>query len=289
MNTTIPSEAEAFLKKVHEEMLPKFLSSVLPLYAEKDNRRGLEGTGTLFRIADTSFVITAAHVVEIETKGRCPLYIAGSGNNAIPVRLQTRRSLIRPQSLDVAILELDDKTVEGLPPECGFLHLFDMESGDNLPPTEWYYVHGYPSCWAGTGPMREKHLTYASVLYVGPTNNLADYDPDNHVLVEWYTTKNFRFDGGTGEFPNAFGGISGSSVWRTHATPGNLSTWSPDMAKVVGVQTGKYRPRKYMRNGVEVEAFPIQAARWRVILETLWEEYPDLKAAQRIRVPRRSH
>lgn len=289
MNKISDSEAEAFLKKVHEKMLPRFLSSVLPLYADQNGCSVQCGTGTLFRIANTSFVITAAHVAEIEAKDKCPLYIAGSDNNAIPVRLQTKHSLVRPQGLDVAILKLDDKTVEGLLPGCRFLHLFDVETGDNLPPTDWYYTHGYPSCWAGTGPKREEHLTCASVLYVGPTDNLGGYDPTNHLLIEWYTSGNRRFDGRPGEFPSDFGGISGSSVWRTHATRNNRRTWSPEMAKVVAVQTGKYPQRTYVRNGIESEVIPIQAVRWRALLKTLWEEYPELRAAQRIRVPRRSH
>src|SRR5437867_3693146 len=60
--TTGSAEAQAFIRRMDEEMRPLLAASVLPIYAERDGVPVACGTGTLFRIADVSFLVTASHV-----------------------------------------------------------------------------------------------------------------------------------------------------------------------------------------------------------------------------------
>lgn len=285
MAITIPPEHFEFLKSVHERLMPVFSANVVPVFGAMAEKVAPYGTCSLLRIADKAFAVTAAHVFDDVRRG-CNLFVPSSERPGAWVCLEGQLVKVRDDEVDVAVLALSPKSAAGLR-SWRFLRLHEIEFIDGSLPHDWYYVFGYPKCWQMSVSSREQFLAYGSVLYAGPTGLFSDYDEKNHILVEVYTQDNARFDGQPGELPESFAGISGSPMWRSHATPDTMGNWSPEMAKVVAVQTGVYgneRAISYRRKGemAEMKVKIVKGVRWSSVIDALWQGFPELRPAIRL-------
>ncbi len=271
-------ELYALLARVHEAMLPRLMESALPVRAERGGNLVQCGTGILFRVADKSFLVTARHVAEIELREGFSLFMARNADDPSPIRI-AGRFVCGLGAEDVAVVELNDAVVKSLGSRR-FLGFHDVEAVAYLAPEGWYYVFGYPSCWAEPKQIQERYLVYASVLYRGPTDSWDDFDTNNHIVFEMYGKEcNRRFDGEAAEHPQSLAGISGSGIWCTHITPNDAGSWCVDRARIVGIQTGVYKPIRYVRRGIDQEVTPIKGIRWRVVQSLLRNQYPELEPA----------
>lgn len=76
MSNLDPEETRAFIERMGETLLPLFTKCVIPIFGEQNGAAIQCGTGTLFRVADVSFLVTASHVADIKTKHGIRLYIS---------------------------------------------------------------------------------------------------------------------------------------------------------------------------------------------------------------------
>ncbi|HUT93323.1 MAG TPA: hypothetical protein VMY37_27920 [Thermoguttaceae bacterium] len=291
MGTLDPNDLPAlqFAHRVGEELRPILERSTVPIIGVRkdaldesrpvtvvsgDRLMTQRGTGTVFRIADHSLLVTAYHVFKaLERQNERPHTHYDDPDAVLPLFGPVH---VVDQPFDIAAMDLDRSVVDGLLPQR-FLGLESIDFRPNLH-AGWYFLHGFPTASTRTSldflSMHQMDFTYRTGLYAGSTSGFRDYDSTQHVLLAMDGESRYSDDGSPAELPPKsdaelgpkLGGISGSSIWMGFADEHYMDDWTPDMAKVVGVQT-----KLYIRRRV------VQGTRWRVVAAALWQGCPDLR------------
>lgn len=240
------------------------------------------GTGTMLAVADSRFVITAAHVLLAANDQDLTVAISAGG---LFTAVTARDWIITAASggddqHDIAVYRLDDREVSRLE-SVEFVRIGDVCFDRDL--SESYFVAcGYPAMWSTTSHsdtdvMKAKLLQYGTYLYTGSLCALVGYDPERHILLNGapedvldHNGDPVRFrtrSGHPASMPGDLSGISGCSVWRIGNLSIPISEWTVDSAKIVGVQTGVFK-----------SARAIKATRWNSVTTLLYAAFPDLRA-----------
>ena len=279
-----------FANQMGEQLFPIFSDSTVPILGVNDaaiDDRGevilvtdnrivsQRGTGTLFRVEDAHFLVTAAHVFQtIESFQESPS--VRFDNPAAPMPLEGHLHMT-DELLDLAVLGLDAAVVAGLSSRR-FLSLSDVEFRKDLG-EGWYFIHGYPFVTSYTSKdlltTLQTDFTYRTGVYGGSTAGFRNYDPRRHLLLASGGECRFADDVSPAEMPPSLGGISGCSMWLGFSERHYMDEWTPNMAKVVGVQTKVYLERKV-----------IQGTRWAGVAAVIWMNYPRLHKALESHVPK---
>lgn len=281
--------ALAFAARIGDQLLPTFRGCSLAIVGvgktairqhgslcivEGDRIVTQMGTGTLFRVADEHFLVTAWHVFEgIERRGEDPLVWSGDPPVLTPL-IGTLYST--GKAVDIAIFHLDPALVAGLVGKR-FLRLSDVEFRRDLG-NGWYFLHGYPFC--DSHPSKDLlttlqgEFTYGAGLYAGKTTGFGSYRPEFHILLAYDGESRHADDGSPAELPRSLGGISGSSVWLGFSERHVMDDWTPMLAKVVGVQTMVYSDKKVA-----------QATRWAGVAVVIWKNFLPLRDQLRPHLP----
>lgn len=223
------------------------------------------GTGTLFRIGGLEFLVTAAHVFsKCEEDGLIPCI--GTGDPAFPTPL---KGMLYPNELaDVAVHRIDKSVSAGISNERWFgLSDVDLRAdvGDG-----WFFVSGFP---VANG---HAHFSFSSLntfqwswkyrtsLYQGPTNVLEHYNAEAHILLDNSGEPRHVHDSSPAVRPSTLRGISGSSIWLGFSEQHVMDDWSPDMAKIVAVETCVYENA-------------IRGTRWIAVAKVLWDNFVETR------------
>ena len=248
------------------------------------------GTGTLFRVADHFFLVTAGHVVKHACEHGKTLGIGGSDDGRF-IAL-TGDTLVSSEGqygtsadpLDIGLHRLGPEAVARLS-EKRFL-LFDDIEFDSQSPTAVYTLFGFPGVWssASSSPdekVQYKALQYTTYRYDGDTSTLQEFQDRFHLLLDgqFHQVTNedaspaqFRdSDGELVPFPRGLPGISGCSVWRIGDLNTPLDDWQVDKSRIVAVQTGVYHAKR-----------AIKATRWVAVSTIIHEAFPELRPAMEL-------
>jgi hypothetical protein len=195
------------------------------------------GTGTLIRVANRLFIVTAAHV--IEGLDLSLLAVPSAPQDGLPLGISGM--LLRPppalrDEVDVAVMEVSQgdrsRQLEG---SWGALTLEDMERNPN--PNGVFALCGYPS-----EKLRPDGKTLRCVLIAAFTERIPPpanaSGPINDGLDLFFKAEPFGVDTDGDEVvtPN-LRGCSGAAIWQYTETTGT-TLWTPKRAlKVVGVQS----------------------------------------------------
>lgn len=261
-----PEERQTFLTRVRRELEPTLAGCTVPITAEKDGRVVQCGTGTLFRVADVSFLITASHVEEDATRGGYRLGIADALARPPIVPLY---GLARGhRELDVVVWELPPKIVAQLP-NRKFLTVHHADRANRRPGKGIYLLCGFPECWSVTDYEYQKlsltPFTQLTGAYEGDIQNLEGYEPRFHILLATPKDDARYLDGPDTGVPDRVHGMSGCSIWQVYYEGLSSRHWTQDDAVVVGVQTGVYR-----------KGAVTKGTRWWVIDQIIRQGYPQL-------------
>jgi hypothetical protein len=238
------------------------------------------GTGTLLAVADTHFVISAAHVFLRILKGERPIFGFGIlptndkfGN--LPAALLEGQAVSFPDPVDVSVLRLDSPSVARLAGRR-FLRLNDICLRPMSP--GWAFVSGFPcervqDVGEDTTSFTPLHLG-APITGLAPPD-LPGFDPELHFVLNNNPADMNTTDGSPVSLPSSFGGISGSSVWQTWWPDDDESSrWRTRRVKIVGVQTGVYPLAKL-----------IKASNWEGVLLAIYRSDPELFRSIRMHFP----
>ena len=180
---------------------------------------------------------------------------------------------------DLAVLRFDVDTVPCLANKS-FLRLHDIsterETGNDI-----YCVLGFPSELATSANFRGATLSltpleYFATQYDEYVGNLPNFDPNTHILID--ATRNLmrdvegvkRLDG----FPKELNGISGASIWKTNALNVPIEHWTPQLARIIAVQTRVYRKDHSI----------IKGTRWTAVEKMLYSAIPEIRPALGLKV-----
>lgn len=180
--------ARRFLQHVLGVARAEIMSVTLPILGEQGVTK-LAGTGFLFRVADESFLVTAAHVLEIQLQHDIPLYVPTSQHQAIALAGE----IVRPnasESLDVAVVRLPVAQAAALE-KVGYRFLRGDVVSDANPrvlPDGGYALLGYPDELSesdGGGVFGVASLYYGCTPFRGDWNDLPkmNWNPDVHIAL----------------------------------------------------------------------------------------------------------
>jgi hypothetical protein len=242
------------------------------------------GTGTLFRIADRSFVVTAAHVTSAASEQNQTPGISGGRGNFVAL---TERAIcsndiragFTQDSFDVGVVPLTNEQASRLE-DCTFLR-FDDVSFSPLNKNSFVAIFGFPYIWTTRttekqSVMKSKALQFITYLYTGPTSELNNYSERFHLLLNGYSEDVCDEKGTPARlqpalFPSDLAGISGCSVWSIGDSNKPLAEWTAEQAKLIAVQTGLYRSKQI-----------IKATRWIAVSTLIHEAFPELRGAMNL-------
>ncbi len=252
------------------EVLKRHNLAVFSYAPEHDHHRP-QGTGTLLRIADKIFLVTASHVVAA-VQGADHLVV---GNPVTGRLFPLAGELVRTDEAgaDVAIFAIDDAHVPRVR-ELPALSLSQTWLEPALP-EGWFLLSGFPREWHKRDPAKRTLLVnpYQIVVrpYAGDTAGLKGFDSDFHLLVTY--GKNAQGNDPNGvAFPESVEGMSGACIWRFADAAPNAATWDAEKEmRVVGVQTSEYPG--------ELDRRIVRGTKWRTVVEFLAAAYPDLRPA----------
>ena len=254
--------------ELHRTFAPKMASCVTPIAASLAGRTHQLGTGTFFRAADFSFMVTAAHVLREGKRHDALLRLLdGESTNGLvryrDVVLPKWRAYVGGDPVDVAIVPLTDKVVASLG-NRSFLRLDDVAVRPTHPGGCW--VMGYPDEMVAYTEC-DKKLTYRPFLLaaplVEPKSSLENFDEKYHFVLDARRDELWWPDGTPAEMPDKLGGISGCPVWQVAWPDGR---WQLEHVRIVGVQTAYYRKSSL-----------VKATQWGAVAAILREYRPELR------------
>jgi hypothetical protein len=285
------NEAKELTQKGLNEMLEARIPSVawhatVAIVIEVNKTLRQFGTGTLLKIADVIFVVTAAHVVRQAKSSDGSLCLASENGVFVPASGEWFCSSegqhgSHGDPFDVAALEISEETATRLGVTT-FLRLHDIGFEDDFG-SGVYCLYGFPVLWANASTnsspvMRATPFQYVSYAFEGNATGLCGYQEKFHLLLSadpsgmtniegdprpFRTKENFP-----ARFPGDLCGISGCSVWRIGDRRVPLGQWNELPPKVVAVETSVYHNNKV-----------IKATKWMAVTTLLAKAFPDLKAA----------
>lgn len=254
--------------ELHRALAPKLASCVTPIAASVAGKTYQFGTGTFFRAADFSFLVTAAHVLQEVKRHDALLRLldgpsTGSPTSVMDVPVPKWKAYVGDDGADVAIIPLSDKVVAGLP-NRRFLRLDEVALRAEFPGGCW--VMGFP---AETVTYSESgsRLTYSPFLLAAPLveakSTLENFSHAYHFVLNARRDELWWPEGTPADMPDQLGGISGCSVWQVGWPDGR---WQPDHVRIVGVQTAYYRRPSL-----------IKATYWGAVASLLITHQPELQ------------
>src|SRR5437762_1682321 len=217
-------------------------SSTVPLLYNANEVNHSWAGGTLFRIADRHFIVTARHIFD-DIKPENLAYPEHRDQGGL--RTIGRARIVKPDTakIDVAVIELYDRaTIEKLSTGWNFLTL------DNVaPPTSMdglFALMGYPSSMSY---QRGEYVAANGLIFY--TNQMQapvdapQLNPEIDLFFEY--AKTALLEGNQAIDAPPLKGASGCAIWECVASGGGF--WLPDKTvKVEGVQSA-YLRGTYMR------------------------------------------
>jgi hypothetical protein len=244
------------------------------------------GSGTLFRVGDDSFVVTASHIIKKASAHVKTLGITSAANSIVAVPGTWMCSSEAQYGsthdpFDVAVHKLSKDAIDKLGSKS-YLTFDDIEFQAQSA-TAVYTLFGFPGIWSDstktdTDRLQVKPLQFTTYAYDRDTGVFKDYQERFHILLDAQLAQSIADDGSPAKFtdlegsdapfPDALGGISGCSVWRIGDLHVPIDKWSQDASRLVAVLTGGYDPKE-----------AIIATKWVAVSTLLYEGYPEVRKA----------
>jgi len=241
---------------------------------------GQHGTGTLLRIADDAFIVTAAHVVSL-VKDNNLVLCTGVGNSFV----QVYGNWCTPSDdvFDIAVLRLSKDLADKLE-NVPCIRLQDIDFSPDISKGV-FCILGYPGKLASISTQHQpvlniKPFQYITTAFTGKPPFLERYNEKYHLLFmaeeggtdyEGNIVNLSDRDGIPLEIPKDLKGISGCSIWKLGNQDEPVTTWRQNKVKIVAVQNAVYSDSKL-----------IKATRWSAVSTLIYEAYPDIRPAMKL-------
>lgn len=243
------------------------------------------GTGILFQIADSCFVVTAAHVLTAPHLYDKTIGITGGDGCLISAHgnwiASTPKQPDSADPFDIAVFRLPDTAIQRLSGKR-FFRASEIDFSEQSK-TAVFAVFGFPGRWALPirGPEEElelKAFEYIACASNRPPADLIGYDPRYHLLIDAQFSNLTDQSGSETAFTDRAGdevpftkslhGVSGSSVWLVGDLGVPKNHWDRIVPKVVAVETAVYK-----------EAGVIRATRFVAVTTLIHDAFPDLRSS----------
>lgn len=234
--------------EIESKIVQQFVLSVtIPILYEIENSAALLASGTLFKIAERSFVITARHIFDQVSDFKLLAFPENPHKGSLHTFGDIKVYKPEEEHIDVAVIELHDPaTVARLNAGWQFLTLENVAAPSITPDDAGVFVSGYPVSLTS-----ESNGWTHGQFVTAFTQRLPDIPPqaEKPVIEDLdlffdYGHHAQSLDGETVLTPE-LPGVSGASIWEF--TQPTFTIWSPDQnVRVVGIQSA-YRHSNYIR------------------------------------------
>jgi hypothetical protein len=266
---SLPNERIQFYRRIIEAASQFVRKYTTPIICHNRTHENQHGMGFFLQIAESKFLVTAAHVINQATDAGYDLSLFDAFEYNTPCRAVplSGQPIQIPDVVDVAVLEVSVETLSRLPNRqfvpLSYLLVKSVRPGQ-------FSLMGYPinqTEGLPDGQSRYLHpFAYGTDLYVGDVTQLENYDPKVHILFHREIHEILDLEGNVWRMPTNLGGISGCPVLQLHQRGARTDNWSAQKIDVVGIQTGVYSKA-------------IKASRCWAICKILWDTYPRLRGA----------
>jgi len=281
------SEVLAQVAKRIDECVPSVVAaSTVAVICFQGQSVAQIGSGTLLAIADARFLVTAAHVaMAVKKMEGTPGIAAIKANSLTSITGQwilsaSDNGTAEGDRYDIALYRLDEREQNRLI-GCEFVRLSDIRFTSDLS-NGYFVLCGFPNHWSVSSDSPAatlilKPIQYGAWSYSGSVKGLEGYDATHHMLLEAkpetmvdHKGQNASMRTRAGywvDMPGGLRGISGCSVWMIGDITASPRTWTPQSARIVGVETGVF----------EGATPTIKATKWKAVLSLLYAAFPDLR------------
>lgn len=251
--------------------------ATIPILAAKDDRIVPVGTGVLLKIGTKHFVLTAAHVLDLNIehhflfalapvkKGDLPIPLAGEvvlWRSDFPEGVDPKASDARDDDkFDVGFIELSQEIVDQLGSPRRFASLGEIDVSATLH-QGCYAFAGYPYK-ISTVDLETRSLSVNLMHYLTELRD-PPVDETNLRLVLKFRKQNTDQHGNEVEAPDP-SGISGCGIWRLSIIQ-PFDRWTTDQVKLVAIQ------HSWSKSDSVVYASPI-----RFLMQAIYRRYPDIR------------
>jgi hypothetical protein len=263
---------------VHDEAIPHVAAATVPIYVFQNEEVRQNRTGVLFQIADSHFILTAAHKLHEILRAEIPLLADFGKTHRIPIPLVKGRFHYTEENdgRDVAAIELPDSVVTELLPERRFLTMADVDT-EPRSQNGLYAVFGFPNEWyrRAEGVQRTDPLYFLGSIYDGAMNPHSFFDPAVYIVLGFEQRCQNVFTHEERILPK-IQGISGCGIWRiANFSRADVEGWNPQKVRLVAIQH-RWSERRHYIQGTWIS----------YVLELIWKNYPSLHAAMKLAYPK---
>lgn len=270
----VPDDERAFLDHMRDESCAWIARRTVTLLVEE--RPGLLsqlGTAVLLAIADSVWLISAAHV--LDRARRYPFWINPAVPGARPISLDgVAIQLTEDQSkADLGFVELPTAVSAELATTKKFLRLDEVD-WEPEPPSGLYGAFGYPAT-INVRRSTTLQIPTTGMFYVSRSHKWRKpprpklFDPALNVAIDFDSRRSRDESGELAAVPDPKG-MSGCGLWRLFAYNGDRARWRADLIRLAGIQHG--HATKENRPGVLI------GVRFRHVLSTMCDASPALRA-----------
>jgi len=205
----------------------------IALCAEKGQGREVFATGTLLKVWDEYFIVTAGHVVTRMRGAPEGVHLLGwnpSANHLVHLEGVEFHS-VDSESCDVGLVRLPYGLALSMADPPNYLDLEQIDSYDVPKVGASYLVCGFPTALYLSEPRKLGLIRYL-------TRSRGDeckraYDPAVDIILSYRPEKQKWRGVELSEI--SLKGMSGGGIWRFFA-PGSRQAWTPSDLRLVGVQ-----------------------------------------------------
>jgi hypothetical protein len=205
---------------------------ICALYYVIDKERGaLAGSGSFLYLNGESYILTAGHVAK-ESKTFQGLAHSTSYGERPTYISNPYKCLEHP--LDLALVKIDPTFFAS--GEKTYLRAAQLASTSDGVDSDLLFLHGFPG--EKSKPVYLLRGVFSETLpYGGFTGSCTKYcwfDPKLHIALHYASKGMIDASGKEAKWIDPHG-LSGSALWKTNRAGTPARTWSPEMARIVGV------------------------------------------------------
>jgi hypothetical protein len=239
----------AFVDRLMRECPPIIQRHTIAFFGEQNGRQLQCGSGVLLEVGGRHFILTAAHVLDLHSQHKIPVWVMPDeiGKKVVSLDGATLYASEMPASgdrcddpMDAGFLELTPGIVSELASSKAFLPLRDIDIRDPFHRRSWYMTVGYPYEVNQSDHDRRKHTStlfaYASWPYCGERGAPPNFRPGFDLFVHYVRDDSTEGDENVlADVPEPYG-VSGCGMWRLASADKPIEAWKPDDVRLVGIQ-----------------------------------------------------
>jgi hypothetical protein len=190
------------------------------------------GTGVLLEIGDTMFILTAAHVLDVEASDILLIWPNRSREHIVLNSMERNLSKEK-NSVDLGMVRLSGYARTRILQEREAAKLSEMDIGSMIH-NALYAIFGYPKELSKPEGTLGDRISNAVLYPTVPHPSGFDTSSDDISIELQFGFNCVDSDGAASEMPYP-GGISGCGIWKLSDEFGVPTSWKPENIKLVGI------------------------------------------------------